>query len=352
MADKPLDRRTFIKLGIAAAAAGGLAAKAAASRLVPGSGASPVGPAFDPKGLPTRILGRTGVAVPILSFGAGSRFLTVKDPAKAEEILRHALDQGVFYWDTADNYVAGDILSEERLAAVLKDRRREVFLATKTHARDHDGVLRAVEESLRRLGTDHLDLYQAHSIQTPAVVDEIGAPNGAWKALLRLREEKVTRFLGFSGHASAPAMAAMVKRFDFDSMLIALNHYQERQGDLERDAVPAAAERGLGVAVIKVIRPREKIGRRHSRGAHPLRVGLAPRHDRGHRDRQPGRARRGHRPGQGFPAARRPPRGRRPRRSGRGFRAGRPALDAGRLSRRRPGLRRPASLRANAGRDL
>lgn len=256
MADKPLDRRTFLKLGIAAAAAGGLAVKAPASRRTPAP--SPAGPAYDPKGLPTRTLGRTGIAVPILSLGAGSRFLTVKEPAKAEEILRHALDHGVFYWDTADNYVAGSIVSEERLGVVLKERRREVFLATKTHARDHDGVLRAVEESLRRLGTDHIDLYQAHSIQTPDVVEEIGAPNGAWKALLRLREEKVARFLGFSGHASAPAMAAMVRRFDFDGMLIALNHYQERQGDLERDAIGAAAERGLGVAVIKVIRPREK----------------------------------------------------------------------------------------------
>jgi predicted aldo/keto reductase-like oxidoreductase len=258
MADKPLDRRTFLKLGIAAAAAGGLAAKATASRPVPGPGASSAGPAYDPKGLPTRTLGRTGIAVPILTLGAGSRYLTVEDPAKAEEILRHALDNGVFYWDSADNYVAGSIHSEERLSVVLKERRREVFLATKTHAKDHDGVLRAVEESLRRLGTDHIDLYQAHSIQTPAVVDEIGAPNGAWKALLKLREEKVARFLGFSGHASAPAMAAMARRFDFDCMLIALNHYQERQGDLERDAIGAAAERGLGVAVIKVIRPREK----------------------------------------------------------------------------------------------
>ena len=252
MADKPLDRRTFLKLGIAAAAGG----MAAASCRVPAL--SPAGSAYDPKGLPTRTLGRTGLSVPILSLGAGSRFLTVKDPAKAEEILRQALDNGVFYWDSADNYVADGIFSEERLSVVLKDRRREVFLATKTHARDHDGVLRAVEESLRRLGTDHIDLYQAHSIQTPAVVDEIGAPHGAWKALLRLREEKVVRFLGFSGHASAPAMAAMVRRFDFDNMLIALNHYEERQGDLERDAVPAAAERGLGIAVIKVVRPREK----------------------------------------------------------------------------------------------
>lgn len=258
MAEKPLDRRSFIKLGIAAAAAGGLAAKAAASRLIPAAGSSVPGPAYDPKGLPMRTLGRTGVAVPILTLGAGSRYLTVADPAKAEEILRHALDNGVFYWDSADNYAAGGIFSESRLAVVLKDRRREVFLATKTHARDYDGVLRAVEQSLRRLGTDHIDLYQAHSIQTPDIVDEIGAPNGAWKALLKLREEKVARFLGFTGHASAPAMAAMARRFDFDTMLIALNHYQERQGDLERDAIGAAAERGLGIAVIKVIRPREK----------------------------------------------------------------------------------------------
>jgi predicted aldo/keto reductase-like oxidoreductase len=69
----------------------------------------------------------------------------------------------------------------------------------------------------------------------------------------------VTRFIGFSGHLSAEAMAAMVNRYDFDTMLIALNHYEERQGDFEKDAIPAAAKKKMGIMVIKTIRPREKV---------------------------------------------------------------------------------------------
>ena len=216
-------------------------------------------PALDAKGLPTRVLGKTGVSVPLVGLGAGSRFCAVEDTDKSVEILTHSLDHGFYYWDTAHDYGEGKAISEERLGLVLRDRRKEVFLSTKTHARTYDGAMRDLEESLKRLRTDHLDIWNVHEVLSPEDAGKIGAAGGVLEALHKAKNEKVTRFIGFSGHSSSEAMTALAERHDFDMMLIALNHYEERKGDMERGAIPAAAAKGLGVNVIKVIRPREKV---------------------------------------------------------------------------------------------
>jgi aryl-alcohol dehydrogenase-like predicted oxidoreductase len=245
-------RRDFLKTMVAAAAAGTSVSRKAFAGEAPGA-------AYDAKGLPTAVLGKTGVAVPRIGIGLGSRYCAVADEDKAVEILQAALDQGFFYWDTAFNYRNKSIVSEERLGRVLEGRRKEVFLATKFEARDYDGVMRQLEESLKRLRTDHLDLYQVHLIESMADLDTLGLPGGALDALRKIKAQKVARFIGFSGHADAAAMAEAARRHDFDTMLIALNHYQERRGDFEGGAIPAAAARDLGVMIIKAIRPRETV---------------------------------------------------------------------------------------------
>jgi hypothetical protein len=214
---------------------------------------------YDARGLPTRVLGKTGVSVPLVGVGAGSRFCAVEDPGKSFEILTHALDHGFYYWDTAHDYGEGKVVSEERLGLVLKDRRKEVFLSTKTHARTYDGAMRDLEESLKRLKTDRLDIWTIHEVLSPEDAGKIGAAGGVLEALHKAKDEKVTRFIGFSGHSSSEAMTALAEPHDFDMMLIALNHYEERKGDMERGAIPAAAAKGMGVNVIKAIRPREKV---------------------------------------------------------------------------------------------
>jgi len=245
-------RRDFLKTMVAAAAAG----KAVSA---PGLAVSAQSRGFDAKGLPTAVLGKTGAAVPRIGIGLGSRFCAVQNEDKALEILHAALDHGFYYWDTAYSYRNQDIVSEERLGRVLEVRRKEVFLATKFEARDYDGVMRELEESLKRLRTDHLDLYQVHLVESLADLDTLGAPGGALKALRKIKDEKTARFIGFTGHADAAAMAEAARRHDFDTMLIALNHYQERRGDFEGGAIPAAAARKMGVMIIKAIRPRETV---------------------------------------------------------------------------------------------
>ncbi len=252
MRDRSMDRREFLKRSLGAAAAVSAAASASASTAGPAASIP-----YDAKSLPTAVLGKTGVAVPRLGVGLGSRFCAVADEDKAQAILGAALDHGFYYWDTASTYRNGAVFSEERIGRVLAGRRREVFLATKCEARTYDAVLSEFEESLKRLRTDYVDIYQIHLLQSLLDVEAIGLADGALKALRKLKEGKAVRFIGFTGHLSAEAMAEAARRYDFDTMLIALNHYAERKGDMEKDAVPAAADKGLGISVIKVLRPRE-----------------------------------------------------------------------------------------------
>ena len=258
-------RRDFLKTVVAAAAAGTVAPSLKGT-VPPERGPAPCGDspfsasaAYDAKGLPTAVLGRTGVAVPRIGIGLGSRFCAVMDEDRAQEILHAALDHGFYYWDTAGNYTNKSIISEERIGRVLERRRKEVFLATKFEERSYDGVMRQLEQSLKRLQTDHIDLYQVHLIESMADLDTLGLKGGALDALREIKEQKIVRFIGFSGHVDAAAMAEAARRHDFDTMLIALNHYEERRGDLEGGAIPAAADRGLGVMIIKAVRPRETV---------------------------------------------------------------------------------------------
>jgi aryl-alcohol dehydrogenase-like predicted oxidoreductase len=258
-------RRDFLKTMVAAAAAGtaapSLRGTAPSDRGAVPCGDSPLSAsaAYDAKGLPTAVLGKTGVAVPRIGIGLGSRYCAVADEDQAQAILEAALDHGFFYWDTAANYTNKAIVSEERIGRVLERRRKEVFIATKFEERSYDGVMRQLEQSLKRLRTDRLDLYQVHLVESMADLDTLGLPGGALDALRKIKEQKLARFIGFSGHADAAAMAEAARRHDFDTMLIALNHYEERRGDLEKGAIPVAAGRNMGVMIIKSIRPRETV---------------------------------------------------------------------------------------------
>jgi len=253
MKQYPMKRRDFIKTCLTATAAAGTIS---CQGLFKAKGKDP----FDPKGLPTRILGKTGVKIPPLVVGCGSRFCAVTDPEKSIEILNYAADHGFYYWDTAHDYVYNDVISEERLGLVLKERRNEIFLSTKIGERTYDGGMRQLEESLRRLQTDRLDLLQIHLIRSLEDVNAICADNGVLEVLKKAKDEKIARFVGFTGHLNAQAMMELQNRHDFDTMLIALNHYPEMEGDAEKQAVPAAADKGMGILVMKVIRPIETVG--------------------------------------------------------------------------------------------
>ena len=171
--------------------------------------------------MPTRILGRTGARVSILAMGGGSRFLMYHDEDKALEALNRAFDLGISYMDTAYSY--GNGLSEERVGKVMKTRRKEIFLATKIDARKGDDARRIVEGGLKRMQTDHLDLIHVHSLTDEQDLAAVEAPDGVLNALLKLRDEKVTRFVGITSHTDPVVLKTALERHDFDCTQMALN---------------------------------------------------------------------------------------------------------------------------------
>lgn len=217
---------------------------------------------YDAKGLPTAILGKTGVRIPRIAMGLGSRFCDIDDENESTALLNYALDNGLYYWDTAHIYenTKNGAISEERIGKVVKHRRKEIFLSTKVTLRNPDEAMRQIEDSLKRLQTDKLDMLKIHSIASLEEADQLNQKGQLVEILHKLKEQGLTRFIGFSGHGNAEAMKAMVERGNFDSMLIAMNHWKMDEAQKRQElAVPAALQKGMGVMLMKVVRPKENI---------------------------------------------------------------------------------------------
>jgi len=218
---------------------------------------------YDAKGLPTAILGKTGVRIPRIAVGLGSRFCNMDKDEDAIKLLHYALDNGLYYWDTACDYENKKLgfSSEGRIGEVLKTRRKEVFICTKVDSRDPDEAKRQIERSLKRLQTDHLDILKIHDVKSAEDVAKVSEKGNLIDIVHQMKEQGVARFIGFSGHANAEALKSMADRGDFDTMLMALNHYNHSTNPQPRQTLvlPAAKAKGLGVMVMKTVRPRETI---------------------------------------------------------------------------------------------
>jgi aryl-alcohol dehydrogenase-like predicted oxidoreductase len=215
--------------------------------------------------LPKRRLGKTGEMVSIIGFGLGSRFCSIQDENAAQALLERALALGINYFDTAGSYTRRPLerLSEKRLGEFSKQRRKDMFLATKIDPRDRDGALRSVETSLKFLQTDYLDLIQIHSLSNLSDLDRMGSSNGVLAAMQQLKEQRISRFIGITGHSDGEAMTEALHRHDFDTVLIALNAAQsanpiaarkmEPLPAFEQSALPVALQKNMGILSMKVM---------------------------------------------------------------------------------------------------
>lgn len=232
-----MDRRRFLS---ALAAAGGAAATPWASAM-----------AADANAIPTRKLGRTGVEVTVLGLGGFTGMKEVRskefDPV---ELANAAIDAGVRYFDTAPAYNNGQ--SERNYGEVLASRRAEVFLAGKTGQRTYDGAMREVEASLKHLRTDHVDLLQVHNTKANEDLAAWGKPNGVFRALGKLREEKVARFIGVTGHESAEVLCRAITMYEVDTILTTFNPMPARRAYAEK-LLPLALEKRMGILAMKVM---------------------------------------------------------------------------------------------------
>jgi hypothetical protein len=234
--------------------------------------AAPVLAAIPTGKLPTRTLGRTGIKVPILGFGSGSRFLMYTAEDKALEALNRAIDLGICYVDTAHAY--GNGRSEERVGMVMATRRKEVVLATKIPGRTAEQAKRQIELSLKRLRTDRLEVLHIHALKNAEDLAAIERKGGVLEALYEAREQKIARGIGITCHADPAALRDALLRHDFDCTQMALNAGLAFMADapsgmkatlgadnsFERQALPVAVRKKMGIIAMKVSGQEQLLG--------------------------------------------------------------------------------------------
>ncbi len=199
-----------------------------------------------PGNLPRRLLGKTGERVPILGLGTAPGGLGMED-GDAIALYHRAIDLGVTYLDTAPGYGRAQV----QLGAVMGQRRDEVFLVTKTATSKGCEALRILEQSLRELQTDQVDLTYVHTLGNQDV-DEVLAPDGSLAGLRQAQSLGMIRYVGFSSHNAPWKAAKVLREAEVDATLLAFNFADRYTYNFEHEGLPLAVERNVGVAAMKV----------------------------------------------------------------------------------------------------
>lgn len=227
-----MERRDFLKQAAVTAAA------VASSSQLEAAAKTPVNP------IPRRALGRTGEHLSIIGFGG---IVVMNETAgESSNIVAEAVDRGINYFDVAPSY--GN--AQERLGPALKPWRNQSFLACKTEGRTKDESRAQLEESLRLLQTDHVDLYQFHALTKMKELDTVLGPGGAMETMVAAKKEGKIRFIGFSVHSAETAVAAL-DRYPFDTILFPLNWVLFTQAGFGPQILKKAQEKGVGILALK-----------------------------------------------------------------------------------------------------
>lgn len=255
-----VSRRSFVGAGVAAtvgAAAGAAVATSASASSHEGKPGQPYNPRTK-DAMPTRNLGRTGFQVGIFSLGGQAAIERTFNADLSAEIVNRALDLGVNYIDSAAAYGKDEEwgraygTSERHIGQVMKSRRSEAFLTSKTHYRDYDGSMRLLESSLENLQTDHLDLWQIHNLKTPDQLEQIFAKDGAIKALEKAQAEGMVRHVGVTGHYEPLILVEALKRYDFETILMVVSAADPNYLSFKDHLLPTALEKGVGIIGMKL----------------------------------------------------------------------------------------------------
>ena len=226
-----MERRDFLKQTALTAAA------AASARIASATPTEPIA---------KRPLGRTGEHLSIIGFGG--IVVMDEDPAHSKNIVAEAVDRGINYFDIAPSY--GN--AQERLGPALAPYRKNCFLACKTEGRMKDDSRKQLEESLRMLKTDHVDLYQFHALTKMTDLDKVLGPGGAMETMEAAKKEGKIRYIGFSVHSAETAVAAM-DRYPFDTVLFPVNFVLFSQANFGPQILKKAQEKKMGILALKAM---------------------------------------------------------------------------------------------------
>jgi aryl-alcohol dehydrogenase-like predicted oxidoreductase len=199
-----------------------------------------------PGGLERRVLGKTGEKLSVIGFGGIVVMNTTPEQAAAR--VRQAIEAGVNYFDVAPSY--GN--AEDMLGPALEPHRKGVFLACKTQGRTKEAASAELESSLRKMRTDHFDLYQHHAVTKKADAERILGPGGAMEAFEAARKAGKVRFLGFSAH-SVEAATALLDGYAFNTILFPVNYATWHAGSFGPQVLARAKEKGMGILCLKAM---------------------------------------------------------------------------------------------------
>jgi aryl-alcohol dehydrogenase-like predicted oxidoreductase len=244
-----IGRRFFLQTGLASAGT-----ELAASVLPSQAVSAPLPPQMTDTGadqIPRRSLGKTGEQVSIIGLG-GYHLSTVQSRELAVRLVQEAVDAGITFFDNAWEY--NDRRSEEWMGLGLQGRRDKAFLMSKvcTHGRDKSVAMKQLDESLKRLGTDHLDLWQIHEVIYENDPDLHLAPGGVVEALDEAKKQGKARFVGFTGHKSPAIHLKMLARdYPFDTVQMPPNCFDATYRSFEQQVLPELGRRGIAALGMK-----------------------------------------------------------------------------------------------------
>ena len=204
------------------------------------------GPPATTAPLPTRRLGKTGLEVPILGCGTGPGGMGLRD-GDAIDLFHRAIDLGVTYLDTAPGYDRAHL----QMRAVLAERRDEVIVATKTPVSTAREALDSLAQSLRDLGTDHVDIAFVHNLGSRDAEQVFGS-DGALAGLQQAKRAGMARFIGFTSHCRPEQSARALAEHEVDAIMVPVNYGDRHTYGFERQVLPVAHRRDVGIAAMKV----------------------------------------------------------------------------------------------------
>lgn len=202
--------------------------------------------------LPDVELGKTGRRVTRAGLGGEGVLRTRGREAAAAEVIEAAIDSGITYYDSARAYQDSEVYHGSVWGRRPADRER-IFLTSKSPQRDARGARRDLEETLKRLQVDHLDLWQIHDLREDAEIDELAAPGGALEAFVKAKQDGLVRHIGVTGHHSPRVLTRAVEAFPVDTVLMPANPVEGAIGGFLTQTLPAARAKGLGVIGMKAL---------------------------------------------------------------------------------------------------
>ncbi|MFO7962722.1 MAG: aldo/keto reductase [Desulfobacterales bacterium] len=198
--------------------------------------------------IPKRKLGKTGVDVTILGLGGEGILRTYGYEKESVHLINRAIDLGINYLESARAYSG----SESYYGSALKERRKDIFLTSKSHARNKSGALAHLRETLHHMRTDYLDLWQVHDVRNQQDIAEIFGSGGAIEAFDQSKRQGSTRFVGITGHHDPYVLRRCLELYDFDTVLIPANPAEPAYDNFLEIVAPLAHEKKMGVIGMKV----------------------------------------------------------------------------------------------------